>query len=221
MRFVSALCVLSAAVLLACSVASASAGPDAGKKVFEARRCGSCHQTEGPAREKTIADQLAKKGPELWYVGNKLKRGFLASWLADPRPIRPLKYNSLTERNPGDHPRLSVQEAASVTDYLMTLTSRDVRPSGVRARVNPRGRVIFIKKLACYGCHSVRVRGKIAGGLSGPTFVGASSRLNPDWVYAFLVNPKVFKPVKDMPVYAGILKSSEMKALAAYVCALD
>ena len=209
--FALALCLMLAAA--SPSLASASGG----KKIFKAKGCSACHQTEGPAREKTIADQLAKKGPELWYVGSKLKGAFLKSWLSDPRPIRPLKYNSITEKNPGDHPALSPAEAAEVAEYLMTLTSKDVKPGVITPSLNARGRVIFIKRLACY---SVRVSGRVAGGLSGPTFVDASSRLNPDWVYAFLAKPKIFKPVKDMPVYVGIERDSELKALAAYVSAL-
>jgi len=210
-----------AACVLFASAALSDAGVAEGKKLFEAKRCASCHQIEGPAREKTIADQLAKKGPELWYAGSKFREGFLERWLADPRPIRPLKYNSLTEPNASDHPRLSPPEAAQAAQYLMTLKSSVSKPSGVKAGVNPRGRIIFIKKQACFGCHTVMVRGNVSGGLSGPTLVGASGRLNPDWVYAFLSNPKVFKPVKDMPDYAGILDDAEFKALAGYVCGLD
>ena len=46
----------------------------AGKKAFGAKKCGGCHQTAGPAKEKTIADQLKKKGPELWYAGSKFQK---------------------------------------------------------------------------------------------------------------------------------------------------
>lgn len=213
--------ILMAAIVPLAFAASSEAGAAEGKSLFEAQKCGSCHQIEGPAREKTIADQLAKKAPELWYAGSKFKAGFLERWLADPRPIRPLKYNSLTESNASDHPRLAPQQAAGVAQYLMTLKSKAAKPTGIRARVNPRGRVIFIKRQACYGCHTVLNRGKVVGGLSGPTFIGASQRLNPDWVYAFLSNPKVFKPVKDMPVYKGILSDADFKALAGYVCSFE
>jgi len=210
-----------AACVLFASAASSEAGVAEGKLLFEAKKCASCHQIEGPAREKTIADQLAKKAPELWYAGSKFREGFLERWLADPRPIRPLKYNSLTEPNASGHPRLLPADAADAAQYLMSLRSKASRPSGVAARVNPLGRIIFLKRQACYGCHTVLNRGNVAGGLSGPTLIGASARLNPDWVYAFLSNPKVFKPVKDMPDYVGILTDAELKALAAYVCALD
>lgn len=199
----------------------AHAGIPEGKKAFEANKCSGCHQVQGPATEKTIKDQLAKKGPELWYAGSKFKAPFLEKWLVNPQPIRPLVYNSVTEKNKADHPKLVQKDAADVASYLMSLTSAEVKPLGLQAVDNPKGRILFIKKQSCYGCHSVRVRGKVAGGLSGPTFAGASERLNPDWIYAYLKNPKVFKPVKMMPVYSGILNENEMKELASYVGSLN
>ena len=45
------------------------ADPAAGEAAFKAGECTACHYTDGPAKEKTIDDQLAKKGPELWYAG--------------------------------------------------------------------------------------------------------------------------------------------------------
>jgi len=192
-----------------------------GKKVFEANKCSSCHQVAGPAKERTIKDQLAKKGPELWYAGSKFKAGFLEKWLVSPQPIRPLAYNSITDRNKGDHPRLSQKDAVDVAAYLMSLKSAEVASLGIAGADSPRGRITFLKKQSCYGCHSMSVRGKVAGGLSGPTFIGASGRLNPDWVYAYLKNPKAFKPVKMMPVYAGILNEAETRELAAYIGSLN
>ncbi len=215
---------LLASILLTASFVfsgPAFAGVAEGKKIFEAKKCGACHQSEGPAKEKTIQDQLAKKGPELWYAGSKFKQGFLDAWLADPRPIRPLEFNSLTKKNSGSHPRLSAKEASDMAAFLMSLKSAAVKDGFIQPQDTPRGRVIFIKKQACYGCHEVRVRGNAAGGLSGPSFAGAAMRLNPDWIYAYLTNPKVFKPVKDMPDYAGILNDAEMKDLAAYVATLN
>lgn len=209
---------LSAALLWA---APSHGGVAEGKKAFDANKCALCHQVEGPAKEKTIKDQLAKKGPELWYAGSKFKSGFLEKWLASPQPIRPLAYNSVTDRNRGDHPRLSPKDAVEVAAYLMSLKSPEVKPIGIQAAESPKGRIIFLKKQSCYGCHSMRVRGKMAGGLSGPSFVGAFERLNPDWVYSYLKNPKAFKPVKMMPVYSGILNEAEMKEVASYVGSLN
>lgn len=212
---------LTLAVSLPVFAGSAQAGVDEGKKLFDAKKCAGCHQIQGPAKEKTIKDQLAKKGPELWYAGSKFKQEFLVKWLASPLPIRPLEYNSLTKKNPNNHPKLSGKEASDVADFLMSLKSSDVKPTGIQPSDNPKGRALFIKKQSCYGCHEVSVRGTTAGGLSAPSFIGAGTRLQTDWIYAYLANPKVFKPVKSMPVYTGILKDDEMKDLAAYVGSLN
>jgi mono/diheme cytochrome c family protein len=209
--------ILSAAFMVA-AASEGLADPAAGQAVFEAKGCADCHYTEGPAREKTIDDQLAKKGPELWYAGSKFQAEWLAGWLADPQPIRPLKFNSLTEENPADHPALAGDEVASVSDFLMSLTSDVVEAGVVKPKKNPKGRQIFTKKMPCSGCHQYPGRrGVIAGGRSGPSLAEAGVRLNPDWILAYLQKPEVFKPVKMMPVFAGLLSDKDMKNVAMYV----
>ena len=205
-------------VFLASATSSSSADPAAGKTVFGAKGCADCHYTDGPAKEKTIDDQLAKKGPELWYAGSKFQKAWLAKWLTDPKPIRPQKFNSLTEENPADHPKLAGADAGSVTDYLMSLTSADVASGKVKPKNNPKGRQIFTKKMPCSGCHQYTGRKKnIVGGRSGPSLVEAGVRLNPDWILAYLQKPKVFKPVKMMPVFVGLLSDKDMANVARYV----
>jgi mono/diheme cytochrome c family protein len=200
-------------------VMTTAPGFAAGDAVFTGKNCNSCHYTTGPAQEKSIADQLAKKGPELWYAGSKFQKDWLLAWLQDPKPLRELKYNSLTEKNAGDHPKLSAGDAAEVTDFLMGLTSDVVKAGVIKAKYSPKAKLIFKKKMPCSGCHKFpNKRGKkISGGVTGPTLVGASKRLNPDWIYAYLVNIKVFKPFRDMPDFAGPLSDSEMKKVSAYV----
>ena len=61
---------IGAALLVMTSAPSYAAGGDA---IFK-KSCASCHYTDGPAKEKSIADQLAKKGPELWYAGSKFQQ---------------------------------------------------------------------------------------------------------------------------------------------------
>jgi mono/diheme cytochrome c family protein len=209
--------ILSAAFMVA-AASEGLADLAAGQAVFEAKGCADCHYTEGPAREKTIDDQLAKKGPELWYAGSKFQAEWLAGWLADPQPIRPLKFNSLTEENPADHPALAGDEVASASDFLMSLTSDVVEAGVVKPKKNPKGRQIFTKKMPCSGCHQYPGRrGVIAGGRSGPSLAEAGVRLNPDWILAYLQKPEVFKPVKMMPVFAGLLSDKDMKNVAMYV----
>lgn len=211
----------SGLILLAMTATAAGATPADGANVFKSRNCEGCHYTTGPAREKTIADQLAKKGPELWYAGSKFQSAWLQQWLQDPRVIRPLAYNSLTEKNPANHPVLAAADAASVTEFLMSLVSDAVEADLITPRNHPKGRLIFRKKMPCSGCHQFPDRNKVSGGMTGPSLVGAGTRLDPDWIYAYLRKAELFKPVKDMPVFAGLLSDTDLKAVAAYIATFE
>ncbi|MDD5383411.1 MAG: c-type cytochrome [Gallionella sp.] len=217
MRLLAVTVSIGAALLVMTAAPSYAAGGDA---IFK-KSCTGCHYTDGPAKEKTIADQLAKKGPELWYAGSKFQKDWLAAWLQNPKPIRPLKYNSLTDKNPGDHPKLSAGDAAAVTDFLMGLKSPEVKAGVIKPNESAQARNIFGKKAPCGGCHEYPVKGEVHGGKSGPSLVGASKRLNPDWVYAYLTNIKAFKPVRGMPDFASVLNKKDLASVAAYVAAFE
>ena len=217
MRLLAVTVSLGAALLVMTTAPSYAAGGDA---IFK-KSCSGCHYTDGPAKEKTIADQLAKKGPELWYAGSKFQKAWLAAWMQDPKPIRPLKYNSLSEFNKGDHPKLSAGDAAAVTDFLMGLTSPEVKAGVVIPKATPQGRNIFSKKMPCGECHEYGTKGDLHEGKSGPSLVGANKRLNPDWIYAYLANVKVFKPVRSMPDFSGVLGPKDMENVAAYVATFE
>lgn len=108
--------------------------------------------------------------------------------------------------------------AATMTAYLMSLTSADVEAGTVKAKRNPKGRLIFTKKMPCSGCHqSPDKKGKVSGGVSGPSLVGAATRLNPDWILAYMLKPNVFKPVKDMPNFIGLLSDKDMLNISRHV----
>jgi len=198
---------------------TAAAGAAEGAKIFSTKKCVSCHRTKKRGKV-TIKQRLTEKGPDLWYAGSKFKREFLLRWLRNPTPLRPMAYNSLTAKNTGGHTRLSREDAASVTGYLMTLKSPLVKSAGIKPRASVKGRFIFQKKLGCYGCHLVRLNSKVVGGLTGPPLTGASKRLQPGWIYAYLKNPGAFTPADPMPVYSGLISDSELKTLAAYVAAM-
>jgi len=209
---------LAGLALVAMTAANAHADAAAGKAIFADKGCTDCHYTEGPAQEKTIDDQLSKKGPELWYAGSKFQEKWLNGWLQDPKPIRPLAYNSLDTKNAGDHPKLSGDEAGSMTEFLMSLTTDKVEAGKVKPKKNPKGKLIFTKKMPCSGCHQYPgKRKKLSGGLTGPTLVDAKSRLNPDWIYAYLSNTTFFKPVRDMPEFKGLLSDKDILNVSRYV----
>jgi len=189
----------------------------AGKEQFEKSNCQVCHDTRGPAWEESVDDQLSKKGPELWYAGSKFNKPWLETWLASPSPIRPMQYNSILKKNAGNHVALDAAGAKAVADYLMSLTSDAVAVGKITPKARAKGKLIFKKKMSCNGCHQYQERNEVIGGISGPSLVAAGKRLNPDWIYAYLMSPKVFKPIGRMPGLEGVMRKRDIKEVSSYV----
>ncbi|MFQ5481004.1 MAG: c-type cytochrome [Thermodesulfobacteriota bacterium] len=200
------------------NVTTVEAGPPQGRTIFT-MQCISCHSINRPAARPTIDEALGEKGPAMWYAGSKYKEGFIKRWIQDPKPLRGMVYNSLTERSEGGHMTLDTAEAAEVATYLMGLTSPDVVEVEIKPKATVRGRFIFQKKLGCYGCHTIKRGSRVVGGLTGPTLLGTADRLNPQWIYSYIKNPGAFTPRSPMPNYSKMLSEVKLKALIAYIAA--
>ncbi len=188
-----------------------------GRQVFRSKRCGECHTVKRPGKPATYADALKKKGPDLWFAGSKFKKAWLETWLQDPQPIRQMGFNSILEKNQETHKSLSERESRSVAEYLMTLVSTEVTKGIIKGGKSFKGKLIFEKKGACYGCHLVRRGRRLIGGLSGPSLVEAGMRLQGDWIYTFLKRPDRLTPPVRMPRFSDMLSDSELKELAIYI----
>lgn len=225
-RVVKILLFFVVGVVVSSSLSGPSFAADAatGKALFKAKGCVECHVTERGKMlpsTATIDDLIAAKGPELWYAGDKFKDGFLEAWLKRPAPIRPMEYYSSTEDNKNNHPVLDESSARDIAKYLTTLRSGKVKRGVITPKATIKGRVIFEKKLGCYGCHQMQKKdASIVGGLSGPTLVGAGDRLSGDWVYAYLNDQKFFQPLFIMPISKGLISDADMRTLSAHIGAM-
>jgi mono/diheme cytochrome c family protein len=183
-----------------------------GKAIFASEGCVACHSV--------VRGKLNKKAPELWYAGSKFKEGFLRGWLVAPTLIRPMAYGSITQESSLAHPTLTDAQAQEVAAYLSTLKSAKVKPLGITPKRTSRGRLIFEKKLGCYGCHEVRKGRRILGGKSGARLENAGARLRADWIYAYLKDTLYFYPATAMPLYHKSMSNNDMRKLSAYVASL-
>lgn len=183
-----------------------------GKALFEAKKCGECHKIAGPA-PKTIAEAMARKGPDLFYAGSKFKGDWLIKWLQKPDRLRPagLLFLNHVKSGPGGdevdegslkpHPALSADEAKAVGSYLMSLKDQGLK-SGLLsdAKLNRvKAKLLFEKQGACHSCHQVKVRDQVVGGKSCPELYDVGERLSPDWIYSFIKNPQYWDPKIWMP----------------------
>ena len=171
--------------------------------LIEEKKCAACHRLSKIENEK--------KGPDLFYAGNKFQSGWLEEYLQNPVTLR--KTGTINNpyflkgelQNLQQHPILNKNDAVNITQELMAITL----PGFPEEQINPltKGQIAktkyeFERTFGCISCHqSINLAGKPRGGISGPSLVNAGNRLKKNWVANWLKNPKIFSNKNRMPVY--------------------
>ena len=170
------------------------------------KECRSCHRF-------SLNEQYSKKGPDLFYAGNKYYQVWLENFLQSPVVIRELAYTSqsdLIDKKPKvnwSHIPLTKGESKRVSKFLMTLRTSGLEMGKVDKKKLSRGersqgKILFERNFGCISCHrALNLVGKIRGGVSGSSMVDSGLRLNPDWVFNWLKNPQKFFSESGMPLY--------------------
>ena len=171
--------------------------------LIEEKNCSACHRLSKLEKEK--------KGPDLFYAGNKFQNAWLEEYLQNPVTLR--KTGTINSpnflkgglQNIQQHPILNKNDAVNITQELMVMTL----PGLSEEKINPltKGQIAktkyeFERTFSCISCHqSLNLAGKPRGGISGPSLVNAGNRLKENWVANWLKNPKLFSNKSRMPVY--------------------
>lgn len=193
------------AVLLGMSGAAAADGGMLQKS------CTACHNVTGPAAQ-TVKEVFARKGPDLFYAGNKYRQEWLVSWLQKPQRIRPAgmfygdhikpgaKSDEIDAATLKDHVVLSKADATAVAAELMLLKPHDdliarekIEPGTIPKQM---GEMTFDKFWGCLACHLIEPE---YGGNSGPELYTAANRLQPEFMASFIRNPQAWQPKTWMP----------------------
>ncbi|MEX2479243.1 MAG: cytochrome C [Gammaproteobacteria bacterium] len=199
-----------------------------GKELVEAN-CTACHTLERPDYDMLgHAERISRKGPPLYFAGNKFQAAWLESWLKNPVRIRPAGvFPPAAVKSTGggdvidpdalqDHPVLPAQEAQQATEYLMSLRPNDDLIAAVNYEsgtiAKRMGELNFTKFNGCDACHS---DGPGYGGLSGPELHTAWQRLQPKFIASFIANPVAWDPHSLMPRTG--LNDSAVERLANYL----
>jgi mono/diheme cytochrome c family protein len=173
--------------------------------------CSSCHNLTGPAAQ-TLKDAFAKKGPDLFYAGNKYRQDWLVSWLQKPARVRPAGMYYGDHIKPGaksdeidpstltSHVVLSKPNATAVAAELMKfqphndlLAKEKIESSTISKQM---GEMAFDKFLGCIACHLIDPE---FGGYSGPELYTAAQRLQPEFIASFIRSPQAWEPKSWMP----------------------
>lgn len=193
------------------------------------KQCASCHALTKPA-SPTVDHLWTRKGPDLWYAGDKFNRDWLVAWLQNPTTIRPGGVLWFKHAKPGEprdtidtaavekHPKVDAASAERLADALLLLKSDGLAPEGAykpEAANMTMGKLAFSKLRGCVACHQ-DAQGQ--GGLSGPELYDAGKRLRPDYVIAYTKNPQQFDPHVWMPTLT--LSEPDLQRLTGYITSL-
>jgi len=188
------------------NVSSAPNATKSGTTLYTELRCGLCHE---------VAASGINIPPALALAGDKFQTAWLEAYLKAPYRRR---WASTGVRPVLRMPNflLSDEEARALAAFLATRrdTTRIKKFSfEVDSSKAKEGEQIY-QEYACYGCH--QVNGK--GGEIGPDLSGVGSRLQPEYLAAFLRNPQAFIPGSSMKISG--LWEEEVQALVAYLMSL-
>jgi mono/diheme cytochrome c family protein len=184
-----------------------------GRELLAELNCQGCHRLPGIERPAML-------GPDLTNVGMKVSRAWIYKWLKEPRTIVDKDGNVTvngyeTEEEPRMPKfRLTEAELRGLSAYLSVQNAKSLVPYKIDARVvagwskNPelvsQGELRF-RQMFCSTCHSLTVtragETKLIGGDIGPELSKVGSKVNPEWLIAWLRDPEGYLPRTRMPRY--------------------
>ena len=182
-----------------------------GRQLIVKFNCIACHRLQDIDRPNML-------GPDLTNVGTKVSRRWIYKWLKEPRTLTDSDGN-VTVDGVDTNPRmpkfnLSDLELRALSAYLSVQRAKPVAPYRFDSRVvaivakggdaADQGKIRF-DQMFCVTCHALAVnRGgetKLIGGDIGPELTKVGSKVNPEWLTAWLRDPQGYLQHTKMPQY--------------------
>jgi mono/diheme cytochrome c family protein len=184
---------------------------DRGRALLLQLNCVGCHRLRDLERPEMV-------GPDLTNIGRKVSRQWIYKWLKEPRTVTDANGNvTVNGYDTGGIPRmpqfrLNEQELRDLSAYLSTLKSRPVQSYHFDPRVLAAGKTdpadqgeLRFRQMFCSTCHSLSVTRagttSLIGGDIGPELTKVGSKVNPDWLIAWLRDPQAYLAHSKMPRY--------------------
>jgi mono/diheme cytochrome c family protein len=182
-----------------------------GRALITRLNCVGCHHLEGIKRSAML-------GPDLTNIGTKVTRAWIYKWLKEPLTITDnsgdVKVNGYDAGNNlrMPHFRLSDKELRALSGYLSTLQRKPIPaykfdPAVVAKWKNNPGLIdqgeLRFRQMFCTDCHSLAVvragMTELIGGNVGPELTKVGSKVNVNWLIAWLRDPQSYLPNSIMP----------------------
>jgi len=183
-----------------------------GRELLTRLNCQACHKLSDVAKPML--------GPDLSSVGYKVSRAWIYKWLKEPRTVLDKDGNvTVNGYENGDESRmpkfrLKDEEIVALSAFLSAqkakpIESYKISPAVVAAwskkpDLLPQAEVRF-RQMMCTTCHPLAVTRageiKLIGGNIGPELTKVGSKVNEEWLVAWLRNPQGYLAHNNMPRY--------------------
>ena len=179
-----------------------------GRSLLARQGCVHCHTVK-------LADGSTMKAtddpPSLSHIADKTTREWIFAWLKDPQAY------ATTSTMPNF--KLSDDDARDISAFLMansTPVAGDNVTVSARATSDPTAGASLYGESFCASCHSVQnAAGNVVGGDVGPELTRVGTKVKPDWLQAWLRNPRLYAPATGMPHYR--FNDGQIAALSGFL----
>lgn len=179
-----------------------------GRELIATLRCLKCHADATPPGPGDMPE-LAMDAPSLADAGRRLRPGWMAKWIADPRSLRPDASMPACVGGPD-----AAAKAADMAAYLATLGKPGKDEDAPDKEAATAGGRLFAH-LGCVSCHTLPTRDDWAEVKDRVPLRNVSAKWRPDALREFLRNPGKHYGWIRMPDFA--LSELEAGDLAAFL----
>jgi mono/diheme cytochrome c family protein len=167
---------------------------NSGRSLLTKYGCVHCH-TIKLADGSTI--KPTDDPPSLEHIADKTTREWIYAWLKDPQAYAA----SATMPNF----KLSDPDARDISAFLISNSTPipgDTEPAKDSKAADPTAGASLYGESFCASCHAVQnAAGNVVGGDVGPELTRIGSKAKPEWLRAWLRNPRVYDAGTAMPHY--------------------
>ena len=181
-----------------------------GRHLLSSYGCVHCHSVK-------LADAKIMKAtdnpPSLSHIADKTTREWVYAWLKDPQAY------ATTATMPNF--KLSDNDARDMSAFLIvnsTSQPGDTATLSAKPSSDPAAGASLYGESFCSSCHAVQnAAGNLVGGDVGPELTRVGSKVKPEWLQAWLRNPRVYHAETAMPHYR--LSDPEVATLSGFLLA--
>jgi mono/diheme cytochrome c family protein len=165
-----------------------------GRQLLSRYGCVHCHTVKLPSGGTMKATD---DPPALSHIADKTTREWIYAWLKDPQAY------ASTSTMPNF--KLSDDDARDISAFMIansTPQAGDTAGLSAKASADPAAGASLYGESFCASCHAVQnAAGNLVGGDVGPELTRVGSKVKPEWLQAWLRNPRAYDAETAMPHY--------------------